>query len=106
MEFTTVATADYHAFAEAASVIGSRIPQIPLDQIEATAKGIYTVAFRQPDSVKNMFTFAFVGLEVFTGLISAFILRFINVEKTIDKEQAEIKARHAEGNAEATESVE
>ena len=93
MEFKAAASADYMAFADAASAIGSRIPQIALNLIEPNKKGIYTVAFQQPDSVKNMFTFAFVGIEVFTGILSAIILRFVNVEKTIDKEQAEIKAR-------------
>ena len=41
-------------------------------------------------------SFAFVGLEVFTGIILAVILKFINVEKNIEKEQAEIKARKGE----------
>ena len=50
-----------------------------------------------------MFTFAFVGLEVFTGILCALILRFIKVEKTIDKEQEEIKARHEAQSAEAAE---
>ncbi len=100
MEFKEAASADYMAFSQAASVIGDRIPQIALDLIEPNGKGIFTVAFQQPESVKRMFTFAFVGLEVFTGLLSAVILRFINVEKTIDREQAEIKARHAAENGE------
>ena len=39
-------------------------------------------------------TFAFVGLEVFTGVALVVILFFLNVEKNIGKEQAEIKARH------------
>ncbi len=94
MEFKAAASADYMAFSDAASVLGSRIPQVALELIEPNKKGIYTVAFQQPDSVRNMFTFAFVGIEVFTGILSAVILRFVNVEKTIDKEQAEIKARH------------
>ncbi len=100
MEFKEAASADYMAFSQAASVIGDRIPQIALDLIEPNGKGIFTVAFQQPESVKRMFTFAFVGLEVFTGLLSAVILRFINVEKNIDREQAEIKARHAAENGE------
>ncbi len=106
MEFKAAAEAGYPAFADAATVIGSRISQIPLAEIEANAKGIYTVAFQQPDSVKNMFTFAFVGLEVFTGIISAVILWFVNVEKNLSKEQAEIKARHEAENAKATENAE
>jgi Na+/melibiose symporter-like transporter len=63
-------------------------------------KGSYTVALAQPEGVYRAISFAFVGLEFFTGLILAFILRFVNVEKDIDKMQAEIKARHeARGKA-------
>ena len=54
-----------------------------------------TVALQQPDSVNWVISFAFVGLEVFTGIILAVILWFINVEKNIAKEQEEIKARKA-----------
>lgn len=53
-----------------------------------------TIATVQTSSVNWVITFAFVGLEVFTGIILAVILFFIDVEKHIDKEQAEIKARH------------
>ena len=42
-----------------------------------------------------MITFAFVGLEAITGIVLAVILFFVNVEKNIEKEQEEIKARHA-----------
>ena len=38
-------------------------------------------------------TFAFVGLEVFTGIILAVLLIFFSVEKTIGRKQAIIKAR-------------
>jgi len=51
------------------------------------------VAISQPDSVYQVITFAFVGLEVITGIVLAIILFFLNVEKNIGKEQAEIKAR-------------
>ncbi|MBQ6756250.1 MAG: MFS transporter [Oscillospiraceae bacterium] len=54
-----------------------------------------TVAAAQPEAVYAVITFAFVGLEVFTGIALAVILWFINVEKTIGKEQEEIKARHS-----------
>ncbi len=101
MEFKAVADAGYPAISEAASLIGDRIPQIALELIKPDGKGIYTVAFEQPEAVGRMFTLAFVGIEVFTGVISAVILRFINVEKTIDSEQAEIKARHAANKQEA-----
>ncbi len=93
MEFKAIADIDHKAFADAAAAIGSNLPQIPLENIVPNGKGIYTVAFQQPESVLRVFTFAFVGIEIFTGIISAIILKFINVEKTIGKEQEEIKAR-------------
>lgn len=52
-----------------------------------------TVAVEQTQAVKNVFTFGFVGLEAITGIVLAVLLLFLNVEKNIDKEQAEIKAR-------------
>ena len=52
-----------------------------------------TVAAAQSDTVKGVMTFGFVGLEVFTGVILAVLLVFLNVEKGIEKKQAEIKAR-------------
>lgn len=52
-----------------------------------------TVAAAQSVATKNAITFSFVGLETITAIILIVILAFINVEKHIDKEQAEIKAR-------------
>ena len=52
-----------------------------------------TVAAAQSDTVKGVITFGFVGLEVFTGVILAVLLVFLNVEKSIEMKQAEIKAR-------------
>lgn len=52
-----------------------------------------TVAVAQSETVKGVITFGFVGLEVFTGVILAVLLVFLNVEKGIEKKQAEIKAR-------------
>ncbi len=52
-----------------------------------------TVAAEQSAAVKSAITFGFVGLETITGVILAVLLIFLNVEKNIDKEQAEIKAR-------------
>jgi hypothetical protein len=54
---------------------------------------VLTVAVQQSASVNSAITFSFVGLEVFTGLILAAILLFVDVEKRIGKEQEEIKAR-------------
>ena len=55
-----------------------------------------TVAAAQSDSVRGVITFGFVGLEVFTGVILAVLLIFLNVEKGIEKKRAEIKAREEE----------
>ena len=52
-----------------------------------------TVAAEQSESVKNAITFSFVGLETFTGIILVVLLIFLNVEKGIEKKQAEIKER-------------
>ena len=54
-----------------------------------------TLAAVQSESVKGVFTFGFVGLEVFTGVLLAVLLLFLNVEKGLEKKQAEIKAREA-----------
>lgn len=54
-----------------------------------------TVAAEQTTAVKNVITFGFVGLEAITGIVLAVLLIFLNVEKNIDKEQAEIKARNS-----------
>lgn len=62
--------------------------------------GDVTVAAEQSAAVKSAITFGFVGLEVITGIILAVLLVFLNVEKNIDKEQAEIKARREKGSAE------
>lgn len=57
-----------------------------------------TVAAVQSVATKNAITFSFVGLETITAIILIVILAFINVEKNIDKEQAEIKARKEKEN--------
>lgn len=59
-----------------------------------------TVAAVQSVATKNAITFSFVGLETITAIILIIILAFINVEKHIDKEQAEIKARKENENEE------
>lgn len=68
--------------------------QIALESIKPAADGVLTVAMHQPSSVIWAISFAFVGLEVFTGIILAGILFFLRVEKNLPREQAELKARH------------
>lgn len=52
-----------------------------------------TVAAAQTAAVKNVIIFGFVGFEVITAAVLIVLLFFLNVEKDIDKKQAEIKAR-------------
>jgi len=58
--------------------------------IEATGETIGAV---QNAATQNVFTFFFLGLEIVTAIILILLLRHLSVEKTIDQEQAEIKAR-------------
>jgi hypothetical protein len=76
---------------------------VALEELKPAADGVLTVAMRQPDSVNRVISFAFVGLEVFTGIALAVILLFLTVEKKLPEAQAEIRARH-EKNAEESEA--
>lgn len=61
------------------------------DFIEATGE---SVGYVQNAATQNVFTFFFVGIEVITAIILIVILWKLDVEKHIEKEQAEIKARN------------
>ena len=52
-----------------------------------------TIAAEQSAAVKSVISFGFVGLEVFTGIILAVLLLFLDVEKNIGEKQREIKER-------------
>ena len=56
-----------------------------------------TVAAVQNAATQNAITGCFLGVEIVTGAIMIALLAFLNVEKVIHGEQAEIKARHARG---------
>ena len=71
--------------------------QLALDQLKAV-DGVLTVGLQQPAAVNWVISFAFVGLEVFTGIALVVILFFLKVEKNLPKEQAEIKARHEQNS--------
>ena len=58
-----------------------------------------TVAAEQTAAVENVITFGFVGLETFTGILLAVLLIFLNVEKNIGREQAEIRPAGRENDA-------
>ena len=70
--------------------------QLALENIKPAADGVLTVALQQPANVSWVIIFAFVGLEVFTGIALVAILFFLKVEKNLPKEQAEIKERHGQ----------
>ena len=82
--------------AEAATTLASNgwTSQVALENLKSAADGSLTVALQQPAGVNWVISFAFVGLEVFTGIALVAILIFLRVEKNLPKEQAEIKARH------------
>lgn len=61
------------------------------EYIEATGETIGAV---QNGATQDMFTFFFVGIEVITAVILIILLRYLDVEKHIDKEQAEIRKRN------------
>ena len=86
-------TASGTADAAAKLAAGGWLPQLPLAELKPAADGVLTVALQQPSAVTSVITFAFVGLEVFTGIALVAILFFLNVEKKLPEEQAEIKAR-------------
>jgi len=82
--------------AEAGQVLAQNgwAAQVALDSLKPAADGVLTVALAQPHSVSWVISFAFVGLEFFTGIALVVILFFLNVEKDLPQKQAEIKARH------------
>ncbi|MGM9859035.1 MAG: MFS transporter [Bacilli bacterium] len=61
--------------------------QLSAEQIAALTNLTDSIAFVQPSGVNHFITFAFVGLEVITGILCAFLLFFVNIEKTIAKKQ-------------------
>lgn len=54
-----------------------------------------TVAVMQNIKTKNAITFFFLGLDIISGLLTAGLLLFLNVEKNLSVKQAEIKQRNA-----------
>lgn len=61
--------------------------------VDATGQ---TIGVVQNAATQDVFIFFFLGFEVITAVILIFLLRQLNVEKTIDREQEEIKARREE----------
>ena len=64
-----------------------------IQKVLENTNGTFSAIYLQPDSVNNVITFCFVGLEVFTGLALVALLIFLTVEKTVSKKQAIIRER-------------
>lgn len=90
--------------AEAANLLAQNgwTAQVALENLPMH-DGVLTLAMVQPEAVNWVISFAFLGLEVFTGIALAAILFFLDVEKDLPKKQAEIQARHEAQTAAADE---
>ncbi len=60
------------------------------------ADGSISTIFNQNDSVINFIVFAFLGFEILTGLISALLIWFMDVEKNISRKQKVLVEREKE----------
>ena len=87
--------ADYF---EKISEYGAYTTQKTLEQIQSLDP-TSTVAFVQSDATNTFLVWAFVGLEVITGLACAAILFFVSVEKTIKRKQDVLVEREKEAFA-------
>lgn len=76
--------------------------EVPSDITNAVQKtinnadGSISTIFKQNDSVINFIVFAFLGFEILTGLISAILIWFIDVEKNISRKQKVLVEREKE----------
>ena len=84
-----------HSVADAAAALSANgwTAQVALESLRPAADGVLTVAMQQPEAVSWVITFAFVGLEVITSITAFVLLFFLDVEKKLPQEQAEIRAR-------------
>ena len=75
--------------------VSSDITNTVQKTIENTDGSISTI-FNQNDSVINFIVFAFLGFEILTGLISALLIWFMDVEKNISRKQKVLVEREKE----------
>lgn len=61
--------------------------------VQPTVNALGEIVAVQSQQVKDVITFAFVGIEVITGVIAVVLLAFLNVEKGLSEKQDEIKLR-------------
>ena len=64
-----------------------------MQKIFTNADGTMSIIFNQPDAVNSLFSFFFVGLEAFAGILYAVMLLPVTVEKTVGKKLVMIRAR-------------
>ena len=64
-----------------------------VNKLKAITSGF--LAYKNESSI-SFFTFAFVGLEVITGILSAICLAFVNIEKTISRKHLVLIEREKE----------
>ena len=83
------------SLAEAESVLAQNgwISQLDIGAYKVAIDGTFTVGICQPASTLQMISFLFVGLEVITGVLSAVLLAFVGVEKTLSRKQKMIRER-------------
>ena len=96
-----VAPTTLDEFTKNASSFLGLTTQLSSEQISSLTDPTKAIAFAQSGGVNTFITFAFVGLEVITGLACALILFFVNVEKTIAKKHQVLVEREKEAFAKA-----
>ena len=67
-----------------------------MQKVLTNLDGTYSIIFNQPQTVNTVFVIFFVGLEAVAGLVFAFMLSFVKVEKTINLKQMVIRERQKE----------
>lgn len=72
------------------------LSQLDLSSYKMAIDGTFTIGIKQPGSALNAISFLFVGLEVITGILSAILLAFVDVEKTLERKQKIIRERQKE----------
>lgn len=75
------------------------VPSDITNEIQKTIEnidGTVSTVFIQNDNVNNFIICAFLGIEIFTGIICAILILFINPEKTIHFKQEELVEREKE----------
>lgn len=82
--------------AEAILAQNGWLSQLDLSSYKMAIDGTFTIGIKQPGSALNAITFLFVGLEVITGILSAILLAFVGVEKTLERKQKIIRERQKE----------